>query len=161
MCGELIKKCHHCRQPIEDDAKVCHNCGRHQHWFFRHLRVEQLGILAAFIMIALVYSELKEARQKRIAADEAKNIALKAADRSQVSEQNIIILKEVFKKQALYITKLIWLQAKIRPDLGTNLEKTVLEKLRDTFNPFLESVIPDETERNKWIQQELEGAILK
>ncbi len=69
MCGEIIKKCRHCRQPIEDDAKVCHNCGRHQLWFFHHLRVEQLGILAAFIMIALVYSELKEARQKRIAAD--------------------------------------------------------------------------------------------
>ena len=112
-------------------------------------------------MIALVYSELKEARQKRIAADEAKNIALKAADRSQVSEQNIIILKEAFKEQALYVAKMLWLQAKIRPDLDTNLEKTVLEKLRDTFNPFLESVIPDETERNKWIQQELEGAILK
>lgn len=160
MCEKVITKCRQCRQPIEDDAKVCHNCGRHQNLFWQHFRVEQLGILASIIMVMVAYSQLGEARQKRIDADkalnqaiEAKDIATKAAARSQSSEQSIKNLDEAVRKLALSITRITWLQLKTKGRFDGETARIVATNTLNALDRLLQFAIPDTNERAKWIQE--------
>lgn len=65
------KECRYCRLSIRRDAKVCHHCGRHQNLFWQHFRIEHVGLLASIIMVFIALSQLKEAREERIAAGKA------------------------------------------------------------------------------------------
>lgn len=65
------KECRYCRLSIRRDAKVCHHCGRHQNRFWQHFRIEHVGLLASIIMVFVALSQLKEAREERVAVGEA------------------------------------------------------------------------------------------
>lgn len=104
------KECRYCRLSIRRDAKVCHHCGRHQNLFWQHFRIEHVGLLASIIMVFIALSQLKEARQERIAAGkaltnarEAMTTAIAAANDVRKTQTEVNIARDEINLNLLLI----------------------------------------------------------
>ena len=70
------KTCKCCYQVIEQNASICHHCGRHQNWIVRNLT--NAGLLITVVMMLIAFGQLLEARKHRIDASDALERASKA-----------------------------------------------------------------------------------
>ena len=91
-----LKECRYCFQKIHNRAEVCNHCQRHQISFWNHFKIEQIGLLISVIMLIVAFSQLKEARQERI---DAENALLKAKS----TEARLLTLSQNTLKYAFYI----------------------------------------------------------
>jgi len=64
-----VRTCKCCYQVIEQNASVCHRCGRHQSWIVRNLT--NAGLLITVAMMLIAFGQLLEARKHRIDASDA------------------------------------------------------------------------------------------
>jgi hypothetical protein len=104
------KLCRYCAQPIVQTATVCHHCSRHQHRFWQHFRIEQIGLLISFIMVVIASSQLKEAQEQRVAAadalaraKQAEHTAVSAAESAKIiTAFNISLVKRIGRMSTLY-----------------------------------------------------------
>ena len=140
------KVCRYCSEPIKASAKVCHHCSRHQNRFWQHFRIEQVGLLVSIVMIVIAFSQLHEARQERIAA----NNALKKA---QQAERDIKKLQAAFMENALSVISITWLDLETRSEFGTERAKKGIRETVKELNSTLQKIIPDPKQRSAWIQE--------
>lgn len=114
--------CRYCCSPIVLTAKVCKSCGRHQNPFWQHFRIEQAGLLVSLIMMAIAFSQLREARSQRIAAAEA-------VARAERAETRVVGLNEALREQFLLVASLTWLQLETRNEFGTPRSQAAIQEM--------------------------------
>ena len=140
------RTCRYCCGEIPPAAKVCRHCSRHQHPFWQHFRVDQIGILVSVIMIIIVFGQLREARSERIAAAEA-------LERAQAAEANIVTLNDAVREQFLLVASLTWLQLETKNEIGTDRAKVAIEEILKDLNAILPRVLPDPAARQRWVAE--------
>ena len=140
-----LMQCKYCLEEIKTAAKVCKNCGRHQHTFWQHFRIEQVGLLISFLMMLIGYTQLSEARSERI-------LATDALKRAQSAEENIITLNSALREQFLLVASLTWLQIETKNEFGTDRTKVAIDEMLKDLNIFFPQVMPDPMQRKQWIE---------
>lgn len=140
------RACRYCCGEIPPPAKVCRHCHRHQHPFWQHFRVDQIGILVSVIMMAIAFAQLREARSERIAAAEA-------LERAQAAEANVVRLNDSLREQFLLVASLTWLQLETKNEFGTDRAKVAIEEILKDLNAILPKVLPDPAERQRWVAE--------
>lgn len=101
--GKIVRTCKCCRQPIDQDAAVCHHCSRHQNWIVRNLA--NAGFLIAVIMMFIAYQQLSEAKKQRIAASDALSKASKAENTANAAATDITGIQTRVKTQEASISE--------------------------------------------------------
>ena len=103
-------------------------------------------------MVFIALSQLKEAREERIAANkalgsarEAMTAAISAQDKTETACQNI---KEAVKAFAA----ITYFQGVTRNDMGTERAQEAWRQIEHELNKLLNSILPDPNERNRIIQ---------
>jgi hypothetical protein len=66
---DFQKECLYCHEHIKVSAKVCFHCGRHQRRIVQYF--DRIGILVSILLLILSFWQAREARLKRIEAEEA------------------------------------------------------------------------------------------
>ena len=145
------KECRYCRQSISRDAKVCYHCSSHQNRFWQHFRIEHVGLLASIIMVFIALSQLKEAREERIAADEALIRAREATATALSAKINTQAIYKNTRELALTLTRIEYYQTVTKLEIGTERDKTARRKIQDELNKLLNAMIPDSNDRSAFI----------
>lgn len=145
------KECRYCRQSIRRDAKVCYHCGSHQNRFWQHFRIEHVGLLASIIMVFIALSQLKEAREERIAADKALTSARKAMTTALSAKTNTQSIYQNTRELALTLTKIVYYQTVTKLEIGTERDKAARRKIQDELNKLLTAMIPDSNDLSAFI----------
>jgi hypothetical protein len=103
-------------------------------------------------MLCISLSQLREAREERIAAQEAsaiaveaRNTALSAQEKTEVAYQNI---KEAVKAFA----GITYFQSVTRNDMGTERAQEAWLQINDELNKLLKRILPDPNELSRFIQ---------
>jgi len=141
--------CRYCVKNISTEAKVCHHCGRHQNRIVQYS--DRIGLLVSIIMLLIAFSQLREARQERVAASDA-------VTKAQQAERSTKSLHEAFRQQALVMTRIEWLNLETSMEIGTERSRKAAEQILKDINLVLRWAIPDQDKRTIWIK-ELKGTI--
>lgn len=104
-----IKNCRYCFKKIEQMASVCHYCGRDQNRFSKNFN--NIAVIIAIVMMFIAFAQLKEARQERIKAEEAKKIAVASAEENRELQENL-------KNYSATLVKLILFESSLRSRWG-------------------------------------------
>src|SRR5262245_16769284 len=84
------KPCRYCRQDIHIDAKVCQYCRYHQKRYVQYLPyIQSGGLVVTIVALVLSFFQLREARQQRISASEARTEAVSAKESATESERKV------------------------------------------------------------------------
>ena len=100
--------CRHCFEEIDPRAKVCPKCRVHQQRYIGIALTYIPGILAVFAVVSLCFTscQLSEAKQKRIEATAAAEIATNAVAQAREAESNTVRLaKEISTFQTALMQK--------------------------------------------------------
>ena len=130
---------------------VCYHCGNYQNRFWQHFRIEHVGLLASVIMVFIALSQLKEAREERIAADEA---LTKASDAMAAALSAKTDTQEVYTKTkglALTLARIVYYQTVTKLEIGTERDKAARRKIQDELNKLIIEMIPDSNDRNEFV----------
>jgi len=145
------KECRYCRQSIRSDAKVCQHCGNHQNKFCQHFRIEHVGLLASIIMVFIALSQLKEAREERVAADEALTRAREAAATAISAKTNTQAVYKNTKELALTLVKIVYCQTVTKREIGTERDKAATRKIQDELDKLLTTFFPDSNDLTAFV----------
>jgi len=131
-------QCKYCLQEIEQKAKVCHYCSRYQNRLIQSLgTIVHLISIGAFvisiIMMWIAFSHLKEARQERIAAEDAVQKA---------------------ETVAASLIRVTYIQAKTKNEFGNSSRlKKAQAIIEEELNKVLKLGFPNEEGRKAFIQE--------
>jgi len=115
-------------------------------------------LVISIIMVLIAFSQLREARNQRIAASDALKSALKAEEAAQSAakqatnaEQNVKALDDAFRRQVLLITSITWLQLETKSEFGTERASKAASEILSDINSVLPVALPDNEKRARWI----------
>jgi len=157
------KKCRYCRESIHIDSKVCHYCSRHQNRFWQHFGdvgtwVSIPGIVISILMLCISLSQLREAREERIAAQEASAIAVEARNTALSAQEKTEAAYQNIKQAVKAFAGITYFQGVTRNDMGTERAQEAWLQINDELNKLLQRILPDPNERSRFIQ-ELNGRL--
>jgi len=154
------KKCRYCRLEMDQAARVCHHCGRHQSRLLNLAgNAQLLGIVASLLLVALAFMQFSEARRERIEATIAVENALlaqqdarTAASLAEEAQAEAEAINQALRSQVLSIVSSIWLSVVTRNEFGTERSSQAQVEILQELDRLAEAAIPDTAEREDWIR---------
>jgi hypothetical protein len=152
-----MKKCKYCKEDINDDAKTCKHCGRHQKGFLNILTyLSDTAIILTFGLFFISVFQYIDSRRERINAKQALETALDVKTEAQDLYTKVDSIKHEIDTIMLFInnTSLIsiqnsWIQANT-PVMGMHPNRPSVKQYERNVNELVRILIPDSTERADW-----------
>lgn len=103
--AEITKNCKYCFEKINQKAKVCFRCGKHQNRFFNSIfSINALATFISFLLLVLAFFQYRDSSIEKKKALEASNISKLALQKVTENKNEVLgVRKDVLRTARIIV----------------------------------------------------------